>query len=299
MSTAPIIGDNDVNPVIFREYIGVKSYPDSLNNFPADIIGRHIPEFHFILGFAHETYVDGKGTGIFNASWKIPFFSPDNVDVLKNNHRNVKVVISIGGRDTKYPFHPAHKLEWCDNAVESLKKIFQLYNRTNSCYNLIDGIDINYEYIHPDVSEEDFSYCIGDVIKRLKKDVGIDVVSIAPSHETQKHYKTLYLARTNDINWVNYQFYIDTLKSKDEFVNLFLNLSDEYGSKKLLAGASTDPADAGKGKLSREDFLEGCVDLHSTQSLRGIFIWNANDSASNPNGKPFSLEKKAQEILNN
>lgn len=299
MSDSRQIKDSDVKPIIFREYIGVKPYPDTLHNFPTDIINSKIHQFHFILGFATETYDDsGKGTGVFNPSWNVHFFSPEKVKELKQNHKNVKVVISIGGRGDKHPFNPASKVEWPDNAVNSLKKIIQQYNEVKDpwSFNIIDGIDINYEYITSDGG--DFSSGVGDVIKRLKEDtdLSVDVVSIAPSKPVNSKYHTLFLARHDYIDWVDYQFYFETLKSKDEFKNLFLSLSDVYGSKKLLAGASTDPDDA--GKISREDFLEGVIDLLDAESLRGIFIWNANDSATPPpNGKPFSFEIKAQELL--
>jgi len=273
------------NPVIFREYFGVK--PDTKPfEIPSDIVNsREIEEFHFILGFAHETYgEDGKGTGNFNASWNLDFFDKQRVKGIKDNHPNVKVYISIGGHDdgdTKYPFSPIGKVYWCYNAVESLKKIIQLYNGSDAscCHNLIDGIDINYEHINTD-DVQDFSNYVGDVITGLKKEVGIDVVSIAPSHETHKHYKALYLACTDNIKWVSYQFYLQTLPTKDEFVNLFGSLSKEYAPKKLLVGASTDPRDA--GNLSHDVFLQGCTDLVKNKSLSGIFIWNANHSTSTP-----------------
>ncbi|XP_004503412.1 chitinase 2-like [Cicer arietinum] len=228
------INDSDVKPIIFREYIGVKPYPNTLHDFPVDIINSNIDQFHFILGFAIETYDDnGNSTGFFHPYWNVHFFSPEKVKKLKQNYDNVKVVISIGGRDDKHPFHPASKVDWADNAVNSLKKIIQQYNKVKDpwSFNIIDGIDINYEYIKSD--GEDFAYCVGDVIKRLKEDidVSIDMVSIAPSKQVNSKYHTLYLAHADDIDWVDYQFYFETLKSKDEFKNLFLSLSDVYGSK--------------------------------------------------------------------
>ncbi|KEH17681.1 putative chitinase [Medicago truncatula] len=286
-----IIGDNAVDPFIFREYIGVKPYPASLNNFPYEIIiAKH---FHFILGFANDSYnEEGKGTGNFNANWNSDFFGPQNVMALKRKYPHVKVVISIGGRDANFPFFPAAREEWCGNAVDSLKEIIRSYNDCSVEDNiLIDGIDIFYDYIN--TNEKDFSNYVGDVINRLKKEVRIDVVSIAPSHETHKHYKELYLACTDDINWVNYQFYMQPIPSKNDFLNLFLNLAKEYDSNKLLVGGSSDPSDANNFK--REVFIEGCKELVKKRLIRGIFIWNANDSATEV--PPFSLEKKAQEIL--
>ncbi|XP_061360430.1 chitinase 2-like [Gastrolobium bilobum] len=283
-----------VKPKIFREYIGVKEEPDSLNDFPDEIINSKIGEFHFILGFAMEDYDNnGRGTGIFKRRWNYGYFSPEKIKKLKNDHENevIKVVISIGGRasgDTKYPFNPAEKEVWIEKAQESLKEIIKDYKGQ------IDGIDINYENIESD----DFSHCIGKVINGLKnKDGVINVVSIAPSYPVQAHYKKLYMANGKDINWVDYQFYDQIVSTKVEFIKLYSDLSNVYDKEKLLAGFSTDPNDA--GKISREVFLEGCNDLISSASLPGIFVWNANDSALNviSNDVPFYFEKLAQRKL--
>jgi len=271
-----------VHPDIFREYIGVKT--SSLHIFP-DIINPDVKQFHFILGFAKDTYdAEGKGNGNFYVDWNRDF-SPQNVMALKIKYPNVKVVISIGGRDADCPFFPAAKEEWWRNAVDSLKEIIRSYN------DLIDGIDINYVTVKS--SDADFSYCIGKVIEKLKQLV--NVVSIAPSLPSQSPYQTLYLDKSGDIDYVDYQFYIQKINSKEEFEKLFHRLSQSgvYPPQKLLVGGSTDTSDADNFK--REDFLEGCKDLVDKELLRGIFIWNANDSVTN--APPYSLEKEAQNIL--
>ncbi|KAJ1438711.1 Glycoside hydrolase family 18, catalytic domain [Sesbania bispinosa] len=288
-------------PKIFREYIGVKPYPDNLNNFPEDIINPKISEFHFILGFATEDYdQEGKGTGYFKRTWNYDYFSPDKVRELKKKYGNVKVIISIGGRHTdssQYPFNPAEKELWSDQAIESLKEVIADYDGEKDecgCNNVIDGIEINYEEIK--CTDTDFAHYIGKVIKELKKLVpSIKVVSIAPSDLVRPHYKRLYQEYHDYINWVDYQFYDQKVSSKDEFVNLFRELSNEYQGK-LLAGFSTDPNDA--GKISREVFLEGCSELIHRKLLPGISVWDANDSVvPRSNEKPFLLEEKAQNLL--
>ncbi|KAJ1438714.1 Glycoside hydrolase family 18, catalytic domain [Sesbania bispinosa] len=264
-------------PTIFREYIGVKPYPDNLNNFPEDIINPKISEFHFILGFATEDYdQEGKGTRYFKRTWNYDYFSPDKVRELKKKYGNVKVIISIGGRHTdssKYPFNPAKKELWSDQAIDSLKEVIADYDGEKDecgCNNVIDGIEINYEEIK--CTDTDFAHYIGKVIKELKKQEYLDY-----------------------INWVDYQFYNQKVSSKDEFVNLFRELSNEYQGK-LLAGFSTDPNDT--GKISREVFLEGCSELIHRKLLPGIFVWDANDSVvPRSNEKPFLLEEKAQNLL--
>lgn len=65
---------------IFREYIGVKPNPITLDDFPSEIINPLITEFHFILGFAKEGHDDnGKGTGEFKPTWNMDYFSPEKV----------------------------------------------------------------------------------------------------------------------------------------------------------------------------------------------------------------------------
>ncbi|KAJ1393084.1 Glycoside hydrolase family 18, catalytic domain [Sesbania bispinosa] len=286
-----------VKPTIFREYIGAKSHPDNLHDFPDHIINPKIPEFHFILAFATEKYDNnGRGTGHFKRSWNVDDFSAEKIKKLKEKYETVKVVISIGGRGNEHPFNPADNHKWSESAIHSIKDIIKGYKNKGGHYgNLIDGIDINYEVINS--NEADFSFCIGKVIHDLKKnDSTINVVSIAPSNHVRSHYKKLYLAHRNDIDWVGYQFYDQTVSSKDEFIKLYREVSNDY-REKLLAGFSTDPQDA--GKISREDFFEGCADLVNFALLAGIFVWDANDSAEITGSyeHPFMLEEKAQKLL--
>ncbi|XP_027338326.1 chitinase 2-like [Abrus precatorius] len=277
-----------VKPTIFREYIGPMSCP-GLHNFP-DIINPEISEFHFILAFATEDYgCDGRGTGKFQATWNVQDFSTEKIKELKKEHKNAKVVISIGGRGVECPFNPIEKQKWIDNAKFSLKIIIQDYKDPCSCITVIDGIDINYEHIKSD----DFVECIGEVIEYLKKDVLINVVSIAPSAPVLSQYKTLYKEQKCYINWVDYQFYDQCLSSKCEFEKLYRDLSDVFKDK-LLAGYSTDPNDK-DNQISPEDFLKACEDLIKCQFLPGIFVWNANYSADDH--PPFYFEKLAQELL--
>ncbi|XP_027348185.1 chitinase 2-like [Abrus precatorius] len=278
------------NP-IFREYIGGKPYPDDLNDFP-DIINTKLDEFHFLLASAVEEYdSNGKGTGIFRQNWNERYFGAEHIKELKRKYRyenvKVKVMISIGGRGNA--FDPAEKEVWPDRARDSLEKIIQHYQRLDA---IIDGIDINYEVVK--TNETDFAHCMGSVIDALKnKDKVINEVSIAPSKNTQSHYLKLYRAHQKDVRLVDYQFYDQSVPSAADFVALFRQLSDEYQENILLAGFSTDPDDS--GKLSREVFIEAATDLINTGSLRGIFVWDANDSAAADD--PFFFEIKAQDLL--
>jgi len=281
---------------IFREYIiGSKPVP-KIDGFPVEIINNKIPQFHFILAFASEDYVEDPSTkkklgkGNFSANWNVTKFSAQTIRNLKDEYFNVKVAISLGGRGTDFPFNPQDKEIWIDNAKKSLQKIisdlYKLHHET-----VIDGIDINYEYIQS--SEDDFAYCIGKVIDYLKTNISGLVVSIAPSHPVLLHYQTLFLANKDSVDWVNYQYYNEKVPSTQEFVNLHKTLIDTFGVDKLLAGFSTDPKD--KGNISLEVFVEGALQLIASGSLSGIFVSDAQSSLfSEP---PLYVEKKAQDIL--
>jgi hypothetical protein len=291
-----------VNPIIFREYIGVKDYPDNFT-FPTQIINDKIPNFHFILGIATEDYdLKGKGTGNFQRTWDDEHFGAKQVKSLKDAHSKVKVVISIGGRGPKLPFNPAANEIWIENATTTIKKIItdykhQDFNDGCGCNVIIDGIDINYEVVES--NDGDFAHCIGKLITNVKDDFPRDrFVSIAPSDVSSKHYKRLYQEYPDEIDFVDYQFYNQKVSSKDDFVKLFRALAaNDYDINKLLAGYSTDFRDP-HGEFKQEDFIEGCKSLVRKKLLKGVFLWNANDSkVPISNEPPFFLEGLMQKIL--
>jgi hypothetical protein len=303
-----------VNPIIFREYIGVKDIPASLVDFPAEIVNTNVQEFHFILGFGREDYENGKGTGNFNRTWNFDSFSPAKVLKLKQDHKNVKVIISIGGHGIQYPFDPKDAQDlWVTKAEDSIKLLIQDYENYSKQFddsanspcpfnNIIDGIDINYEYINSD--KDTFSAYIGTLIQKLQKDSvlskSVNVVSIAPTERVQTHYRQLYLDYKNHIDWINYKFYDQPLPKADEFVTRYFKLVIDYGTEahaKLLAGVSTDP-EIPNTLINRDAFVEGCKSLIGKKSLPGIFVWNANNSSlpTNIDPTPYLLERVLQNL---
>ena len=276
---------------IFREYI-IES--DLLKGFPVEIISPRIPEFHFLLAFASEDYVEDPNTkkkvgkGNFRATWDVIKFDPQSIRNLKSNYERVKVVISIGGRGSDFPFNPQDKEIWIDNAQKSLKSIITEQYKS-PFETLIDGIDINYEHIE----SSDFAYCIGKVIDYLKTYISGLVVSIAPSHPVLSHYQNLFKANPDRVDWVNYQYYKEKVSTTLEFVNLHKTLIDTFTVQKLLAGFSTNPKD--KDNISLEVFVEGSLQLISSASLSGIFVLDAQSSLYyEPAHYP---EEKAQKVL--
>ncbi|CAI8584685.1 unnamed protein product [Vicia faba] len=283
-----------VKPTIFREYI----VGENINGFPSEIIGD-IPKFHFILGFANDTYDDGAGTGFFKRAWNFDDFSPTKVANLKKEHKNVNVVISIGGIGAEFPFNPKDITSWTDNAVSSIKELIQDYeNRLQPINNddtIIDGIDINYEYININLSEPtQFSTCIGQVIQRLRDDPDVSksmkVVSISPTELVNFHYLALYTNKPDNIDWINYKFYNQYFRSEYEFINFFNNLVNDYGTAlKILAGFNSDTSTP--TPTSQQACIDGCRILIERALLAGVFVWNANASAPT-----YSLEAELQKL---
>ena len=110
-------------------------------------------------------------------------FDSEKIRKLKKkyeyHHVNVKVVISIGGHNSEYPFSLAEIQIWVDNAKESLTVIIKDLRVQHWPYNMIDGIDINYDTIK--TIDNGFSEYMGRLIKSLKDDPNhlVHVVLIA------------------------------------------------------------------------------------------------------------------------
>jgi hypothetical protein len=242
---------------------------------------RHID---FILSFAIEHYdKHGKGDGRFHPTWKVDPSSIEWVKKLKEDHPEVRIVISIGGVGFEFPFNPAEKYIWIFNAVETIKNIILLYDDGRSHRNTIDGIDIHYDVINS--SEDDFSFCIGEVIKQLKSDrnLSINVVSIAPTELVEPYYLKLYKDNKPIIDLVDYQFYNQKFSSVHEFVKLYKKLVIDYTPAKVLAGIGI-PVD--------HILIEGITFLIKLKLLPGIFFWNFFDSIDGLG----TLEKILQEL---
>ncbi|KAL5063549.1 hypothetical protein RYX36_025286 [Vicia faba] len=260
---------------IFRQYI---------HDIPTHGIDFNLLQFtqiDYILSFAIEHYdKHGKGDGCFTPTWKVDPESIEMVKKLKEDHPEdypeVRVVISIGGVGEKFPFNPAEKDIWIFNAVKTIEKIIHLYDDNRSYKTIIDGIDIHYDVINS--SEDDFSYCIGEVIKKLKSFRSLSVVSIAPTKLVESYYLKLYQANIRIIDLVDYQFYNQKFSSKEQVIELYKKLVIDYSPAKVLAGI-TDPVDA--------ILYEGIKYLIKHKLLPGIFFWNFEDS----------LEKFLQDLL--
>ncbi|KAL5063547.1 hypothetical protein RYX36_025284 [Vicia faba] len=238
---------------IYRQYI--HDIPTHGINF--DLL--KFTQIDFILSFAIEHYdKHGKGDGCFQPIWKVDGESIEWVKKLKEDHPEVRVFISIGGVGTEFPFDPAEKNQWIHNALQTITKILLLYRNT------IDGIDIHYDVINS--SKDDFSFCIGEVIKQLKNDrkLSINVVSIAPTKLVEPYYLKLYKDNKLVIDLVDYQFYNQKFSSKEQVVELCKKLVIDYDPAKVIAGEC----------IPVHTMLEeGIKYLIKHKLIAGIFVW--------------------------
>lgn len=255
--------NENIDLTIYRQYI--LHIPTQLN------FNAKIEKNDFILGFASETYIQGKGTGNFNPTWNVNHLSPENIKTFKDNNPEVRVIISIGGVGDEFPFNPLDRNTWVIYAVNSIRQIILRYNQTHKDQNLIDGIDIHYDIVKSD--EDDFSIYVGEVIRQLKNDkpLSINVVSIAPTKLAESYYEKLYLDNKKIIDLVDYQFYNQKFSSQDEVVELYKKLAVTYSPSKVLAGYNNPPDPV---------LMEGIIYLIKNKLLPGVFVWNSNPSTT-------------------
>ncbi|KAL5063132.1 hypothetical protein RYX36_024874 [Vicia faba] len=263
----------NVEATIFRVY--VPHIPKPENNFKSESEESEEKE-DCILSFATEHYDEyGKGNGVFKQTWETDSQSIEWVKNIKKDYADTRVVISIGGFSSEFPFNPIEKNVWIDNAVKSINQIIDLYGTPK---NIIDGIDIHYEAIYS--SEDDFSFCIGKVIRQLKQLSSIKLVSIAPSKPLQPYYHKLYLDNKDIIDYVDYGFSKQSFSTKEKVVELYKELAHNYAPALVLPEINIycDPV-----------LSDGIGELFDLELLPGIVFWGFPISSKAP--KTFSLQK--------
>ncbi|KAK1420783.1 hypothetical protein QVD17_22646 [Tagetes erecta] len=270
---------------IFREYIGAQFTNVTFTDVP---INPHV-EFHYILAFAIDYTTSSPPDptdGKFDVFWDTDNCSPSEVSLVKNQHSNVKVALSLGGdsvNGVSCYFSPSSVYSWVSNAVSSLTNIIQEYN--------LDGIDIDYEHFRAD--PETFAECIGKLITTLKTNGVIRFASIAPfdHSEVQSYYLALWKSYGHMIDYVNFQFYAyGEGTSVSQFMKYFETQRSNYKGGNILASFTTE----GSGGLSPENgFFMACNRLKSEGKLHGIFVWCADNSKA----LGFRYENESQALL--
>ncbi|KAI5061389.1 hypothetical protein GOP47_0023894 [Adiantum capillus-veneris] len=300
-------------PKVFRHYIGFNTDIDlQLDNLPSSLVNNKDIEVHFILSFAIDAD-DVDGDGVFNSTngkflpyWNQKTLSPETIRAFKAKHKNVKMMVTLGGDSISAPqnestknmtipapqqvfFSPQTPPSWLGNACRSLTSLVRKYD--------LDGIDIDYEHFKG--SPALFAWCIGELVAHLKHSGTIKVASIAPFPEVESQYLQLWQSYSHLFEYVNFQFYVyPTNSSIQELVDYYKAAAAVYKNGNILASYSTD-TDAFTqtsitGITPANTFLAYSEMQCSGQvSLNGMFVWAADTSAPSK----FKHEIKAQGLL--
>ncbi|KAH6755786.1 hypothetical protein C2S53_009631 [Perilla frutescens var. hirtella] len=264
------------------EYIGATGVPVKFDDVP---IETGI-DFHFILSFAIDADSSGNPqNGVFSPYWAATL-TPEAVVATKSRHPNVKAMASLSGwslgSKTLSWYNPRDENLWISNAFSSLKTLVENYH--------LDGIDIDYERF-PKRSNDSFAYCIGELITLLKNNSVISVATIAPFYTTVPPYIELFERYEGVIDYVNYQFYTDKLRSAAKYLAAFENRTLQFDRNKVLPSYEVN----GRG-IQGAAFFEA-LDLLEENGfdINGAMIFSADASVSNG----FYYERETQEFLLN
>ncbi|KAI3974621.1 hypothetical protein MKX01_029611 [Papaver californicum] len=182
------------------EYIGATGVPVMFESVPIE----NDIDFHFILSFAIDAIPSGKH--------RMAYFQ--SVEAIKTAHPNVKALASLSGWSIGEKvlrwYNPRKPNIWIANAFSSLRSIITQYH--------LNGIDI--DYVNFPKHNSTFAYCIGELITLLKNQSVITVATIAPFYSlaTVNPYLDLYNRYGDVIDYVNYQFYTDKVKTADGYL---------------------------------------------------------------------------------
>ncbi|XP_022971630.1 chitinase 1-like [Cucurbita maxima] len=263
------------------EYIGATGIPITFDSVPIfdDI------DFHFILSFAIDADPSGNPqNGKFSNYWE-PSLTPESVAAIKAEHPNVKALASLSGwslGDTVLRWqNPRNPNLWITNAFSTLKALIIKYH--------LDGIDIDYENFPKHGSN--FAFCIGELITLLKNQSVISVATIAPYYSTVTPYLELFHGYGEVIDYVNYQFYTDKVRTAKAYLKRFEVRAKEFGGGKLLPSYEVN----GRG-IQGDAFFEALNLLDENGfDINGVMIFSADASLSNG----FHFETRSQQFLLN
>uniref|UniRef100_A0A7N0UYY1 GH18 domain-containing protein n=1 Tax=Kalanchoe fedtschenkoi TaxID=63787 RepID=A0A7N0UYY1_KALFE len=264
------------------EYIGATGVSVTFDEVP---IKAGI-DFHFILSFAIDADSTGNyQNGVFSPYWE-PSLSPQAVADIKAKHPgNVKVMASLSGWSLGAKvlrwYDPQDSVKWINNAFSSFRSLAETYH--------LDGIDVDYENFPKHNST--FAYCMGELITMLKNQSVISVASIAPFYATAAPYIQLFSEYSDVIDYVNYQFYTDKVKTPVGYLQRFRLRAREFSAAKLLPSYEI----AGRG-IQGDAFFDALRLLQTRGfDVNGVMIWSADASASDG----FYFEKRSQAFLLN
>ncbi|XWS33162.1 hypothetical protein CRYUN_Cryun22dG0055500 [Craigia yunnanensis] len=156
---------------------------------------------------------------------------------------------------------------WISNAFSYLKSMLEEY--------LLDGIDIDYENF-PKYNST-FSYCIGELITRLKNQSVISIATIVPFHTTTILYFELFENYGDVIDFVNYQFYDDKFRKPKGYLEAFKLRAGQLDKDKLL------PSYEINGRGIRGDAIFDASSLLEKHgfTVNGVMIFSDDASSTN------------------
>ncbi|KAL5703765.1 hypothetical protein ACHQM5_022277 [Ranunculus cassubicifolius] len=264
------------------EYIGATGKAVTFDDIPI----KDDIDFHFILSFAIDADSSGKyQNGKFSPYW-LSTLTPDSVSTIKQEHPNVKVLASLCGWSLYEKvlrwYNPVDPQKWISNAFSSLKDLVTTYH--------LDGIDIDYENF-PKKGNTTFAYCIGELLTLLKNQSVITVATIAPYHLTTQPYIDLFSSYGGVIDYVNYQFYTDKVRTPKGFLEAFKLRGGQFDVEKLLPSYEID----GRGIQGDAFFTALNLLVGNGFDIDGVMIFSADDAATNG----YYFETKSQEFLLN
>ncbi|MED6162942.1 hypothetical protein PIB30_075242 [Stylosanthes scabra] len=248
--------------IIFRQYTSDDSF------LPVSVPSTFVREYQIALTYAMDYDDDGTPTnGVFRPNWKV---TPEAISKFKEKNPDVtvKVFISIGNNDPRFPFSPLSG-SWITNATASINKIINFSGFK------IDGIDVSYENVTP--KSEVFVKYISQVITNLKHSGVITIeASISPSSRTNsEYYLPLYNMYPTLIDWVDYQIQNEeaTVPDPQTLLAKYEELKGSYPVEKLLVGYRT---------VSPIVFFLGAMDILLKKEAAGIsIVYNKPKSTQN------------------
>ncbi|XP_048335005.2 chitinase 1 [Ziziphus jujuba] len=263
------------------EYIGATGIPITLDRVPIE----DGIDFHFILSFAIDADPSGNPqNGKFSLYWASSL-TADSIADVKASHPNIKVLASLSGWSLGDKvlrwYDPVDPKEWISNAFSSLRSLSKSYH--------LDGIDIDYERFPK--RNTTFAYCIGELITLMKKQTVISLATIAPFYRTAEPYIELLNGYEGVIDFVNYQFYTDKVKTPKGYLESFRFRSLQFGTNKLFPSYEVNE----RGNQGNAFFDALSPSEGSGFQINGIMIFSADASSSNN----YYYQRKLQQYLLN
>lgn len=140
-------------------------------------------------------------------------------------------------------------------------------------------------------STPSFAYCIGELITQLKNQSIISVATIAPFYSTALPYIKLYKDYGHVVDYVNYQFYTDKVRSPRGYLEAFKLRVEQFGREKMVPSYEVN----GRG-IQGQAFFDALRLLQANGfEVNGVMIFSADASASNN----YLYESESQDFLLN